>query len=84
MNWGMKLNGWYLTANFLEYPRTERGYSLSEVLEENVDKKYYLSDIQVKKLTSTSKELSQMFQENGITEAAQVTFEKFSRKGIAK
>ncbi len=27
---------------------------------------------------------SQMFKENGITEAAQVTFEKFSRKGIAK
>lgn len=50
MNWGMKLNGWYLTANFLEFPRTERGYSLSEVLEEQVDQKYYLSEEQQHKI----------------------------------
>lgn len=50
MNWGMKLNGWYLTANFSEFPRTEKGCSLSEVLEENVDQKYYLSEKATKKL----------------------------------
>jgi len=52
MNWGMKFNGWYLTANFSEFPRTARGYSLSEVLEENVDQKYYLSDSQTNRLLS--------------------------------
>ena len=44
MNWGMQLNGWYLTANFSEFPRTEKGCSLSEVLEEQVDPKYFLSE----------------------------------------
>jgi len=61
-NWSMKLNGWYLTANFSEFPRTERGYSLSEVLEGNVDQKYYLSDSQtgrlMKNMESKSKECS--------------------------
>ena len=52
MNWGMKLNGWYLTANFSEFPRTERGYSLSEVLEENPDQKYYLSEESTQRLIS--------------------------------
>ena len=50
MNWGMKFNGWYLTANFSEFPRTERGYSLSEILEENPDQKYYLSDAMTRRL----------------------------------
>lgn len=49
-NWGIELNGWFLTANFSEFPRTERGYSLSEVLEENVDQKYYLSESTIKNL----------------------------------
>ena len=49
-NWGIMFNGWFLTANFSEFPRTERGYSLSEVLEEQVDQKYYLSEKQMKSL----------------------------------
>jgi len=43
-NWGMMFNGWFLTANFSEFPRTEKGCSLSEILEEQVDQKYYLSE----------------------------------------
>ena len=31
MNWGMIFNGWYLTANFSESPRTEKGCSLSDI-----------------------------------------------------
>jgi len=47
-NWGIIFNGWFLTASFSEFPRTERGYSLSEVLEENPDQKYFLSEKSVK------------------------------------
>ena len=32
------------TADFSEFPRTEKGCSLSQVLEEQVDQKYYLSE----------------------------------------
>lgn len=46
----MMFNGWFLTASFLESPKTERGCSLSEILEENVDQKYYLSEIMQKRL----------------------------------
>ena len=49
-NWGIMFNGWFLTASFSEFPRTERGYSLSEVLEENVNQKYYLSETSVQRL----------------------------------
>ena len=51
-NWGMIFNGWFLTANFSEFPRIEKGCSLSEVLEEQVDQKYYLSDSVVQKMLS--------------------------------
>ena len=44
MNWGMECNGWYLTANFMEYPRTGKECSLSDILEEQVEEKYYLSE----------------------------------------
>ena len=50
MNWGMRFNGWCLTANFSEFPRTENGFSLSEILEERVNPKYYLSKKSVEKL----------------------------------
>ena len=50
MNWGMKFNGWFLTANFSEFPRIGNVSLLSEVLEENVGQKYYLSKKTVKKL----------------------------------
>ena len=42
--WGIELNGWYLTASTLEFPKTGKGCSLSDILEENVDEKYFLSE----------------------------------------
>ncbi len=43
MNWGTMQNGRYLTAKISEFHKTERGCSLSDILEENVDEKYFLS-----------------------------------------
>lgn len=43
-NWGMDFNGWFLTASFSESPKTGRGCSLSDILEENPNQKYYLSE----------------------------------------
>lgn len=50
-NWGITFSGWYLTASFSEFPRTENGCSLSEVLEEHPDSKYYLSEKTIFRLT---------------------------------
>ena len=57
-NWGIMFNGWFLTASFLEFPKTERGYSLSEVLEENVDQKYYLSEKSMKSIIKNNRNRS--------------------------
>ena len=43
MNWGMMSNGKYLTAKILEYHKTEKGATLSDILEEQVEEKYFLS-----------------------------------------
>ena len=43
MNWGMTSGGRCLTARITECPRTESGFSLSEILEEHPDPKYFLS-----------------------------------------
>ena len=55
-SWGMLYNGWFLTASFLEFPRTEKGCSLSEVLEENPSQKYYLSEKSIKTIMSRVKD----------------------------
>jgi len=47
MAWGMTVNGNCLTAKISASRNTENGYSLSEILEENPDPKYFLSDEQV-------------------------------------
>ena len=52
MSWGMMSNGSYLTAQTLECPRTERGCLLSDILEEHVDEKYFLSETTQKRLLS--------------------------------
>jgi len=44
MSWGMTHNGWYLTARTTEYRKTGREYSLSDILEENPDQEYFLSE----------------------------------------
>ena len=43
MNWGMMSNGKCLTAKILEYHKTEKGATLSDILEEQVEDKYFLS-----------------------------------------
>ena len=48
LTWGIFANGRYLTARIMESPRTEKGCSLSDILEENPDDKYFLSDTQTK------------------------------------
>ena len=49
-SWGMMCVGRYLTARILEFPNQEIGCSLSDILEENVPEKYYLSRKQAEKL----------------------------------
>lgn len=44
MNWGMTWNGKCLTAKISEYHKTENECSLSDILEEKVDEKYFLSE----------------------------------------
>jgi len=44
MNWGMTVNGKCLTAKTTECRKTGNGCSLSQILEENVDSKYFLSE----------------------------------------
>lgn len=50
MAWGMTLNGNYLTAKISESRNTEKGCSLLQILEENPDQKYFLSEKQVQRM----------------------------------
>src|SRR3990167_4748235 len=50
MNWGIMQNGKCLTANILEFHRIGKGYLLSDILEEQVADKYFLSDKMVQNL----------------------------------
>ena len=50
MAWGMMCAGRYLTAKISEYPNHEIECSLSDILEDNVPEKYYLSRKQAEKL----------------------------------
>ena len=56
MNLGMTVNGRCLTAKTTESPRTGKGCSLSDILEDNPDLKYFLSEKQVKSLTAGMQE----------------------------
>jgi len=42
--WGIELNGRYLIASTLEFPKTGKECSLSDILEDSVDEKYFLSE----------------------------------------
>jgi hypothetical protein len=48
MNWGMTANGKCLTARITVSRKTEKGCSLSDILEDNPDQKYFLSEKQTK------------------------------------
>lgn len=50
MSWGMMCAGRYLTAKISEFPNHEIECSLSDILEDNVPEKYYLSRKQAEKL----------------------------------
>src|SRR5690625_439007 len=50
MNWGTMRNGKCLTAKTSEYRKTGKGSLLSDILEEQVDEKYFLSQGQTEKL----------------------------------
>ena len=50
MSWGMMYAGRYLTAKISEFPSHEIECSLSDIIEDNVPAKYYLSRKQAEKL----------------------------------
>ena len=50
MDWGTTWNGKCLTAKILECHKTENECSLSDILEEKVDEKYFLSEDKLKRL----------------------------------
>ena len=50
MNWGMIVNGKLLTQKITESHKTGNEYSLSDILEDRPDPKYFLSEGQTKKL----------------------------------
>jgi hypothetical protein len=54
MNLGMTQNGKCLTLKISESPKTEKGCSLSDILEEQVDEKYFLSSEVTKRLVLKS------------------------------
>ena len=49
-NWGMMLNGKCLTAKTLGLPKIVKGCTLKDILEPNVEEKYYLSKESAEKL----------------------------------
>ncbi len=59
MNWGMTVNGKCLTARITESPKTESVSTLSDILEEHPDQKYFLSEKALENLM-TSQFRSQM------------------------
>ena len=50
MNWGTTSNGSVLTAKISESRKIGSGYSLSEILEDTPDQKYFLSDSALQKM----------------------------------
>ena len=50
MNWGMMQNGRYLTQKISEFPKTESECSLSDILEEEVNERYFLSEERAQQL----------------------------------
>src|SRR3990167_8875329 len=55
LNWGMTSNGKCLTQRISESPRIGKECSLSDVLEDSVDEKYFLSEETTKKIFQRTK-----------------------------
>ena len=49
-SWGIALNGKCLTADFLECPKIGKECSLSDILEDSVDERYFLSQKTVERI----------------------------------
>ena len=60
MSWGTTWNGKCLTAKILECHKTENECSLSDILEEKVDEKYFLSEHTTNKLLSYQEKTLQL------------------------
>lgn len=58
MNWGTACSGSVLTARISESRKTESGYSLSEILEEHPDQKYFLSESALQKMLTKQEQKS--------------------------
>ena len=54
MNWGTTVNGVCLTAKTSVFPKTGKGSTLSDILEEHPDPKYSLSSEQTEKILASS------------------------------
>ena len=59
--WGIDVNGRYLTARTSAFPKTESGCSLWDILEAEVDSKYFLSERASKRLIQRG--ISEIYQE---------------------
>ena len=69
MNWGMMCAGRYSTAKISEFPSHENECSLSDILEDNVPEKYYLSRKQAEKLLYKEKppQGERIYSSNGLS-----------------
>jgi hypothetical protein len=65
MNWGMTVNGKLLTARITESPKTGNESSLSVILEEHPDPKYFLSPTQVLRLLHNNLQVQPLTQTTG-------------------
>lgn len=68
MNWGMTVNGRCLTAKITAYPKTENASTLSDILEEHPDPKYFLSEEATATILKKSPELSRRLNESMTTQ----------------
>ena len=62
MKWGMTSNGKCLTAKITEYHKTGNECSLSDILEEQVDQKYFLSSERMKILMRNLPQVEQLLE----------------------
>lgn len=65
LTWGIFSNGRYLTARITESRKTGKGCSLSDILEDQVDERYFLSEAQTKKIMSQTFEQTKRLAQRG-------------------
>ena len=82
LTWGMFANGRYLTARTSEYRKTAKECSLSDILEDKVDSKYFLSEKMVNSLMVKSEKFQGEFQltpKKGISPTIRANYYKMGR-----